>query len=228
MIHLTSEEFQNKVSNGLAKEIVQELRTTGFAQVPNFLSQETIRSAEQYIEDESKRRNELNFSLREKELKDSIVAKLAHDPPASQLMDEISHQMGFKTHKEKYYARMRAKLGYEPSVDELDFHFDGSFLTYTIPIVVPKKEDGGGLLIYPKARKFSMNPWHNRLTRRYYASSLFGGKKLEHSKKVQEIFYEPNSLFIFEGFTTLHATGRMNENAKRIVVLIHSGDIKLK
>ena len=220
-----SPQLHQEIETRLPGNVAREIQEKGYTEVPNFLKDEALQSLQSFISAQSEERGALNFSLREKDLKGSLPESLAHDHYVSLLMQKICEGMGQKTIPQQYYSRMRIKLGPEPSVDELDFHFDGSFLTFTIPILLPPQSDGGGLLIYPEARPFSTQSIMNKLTRRFYSFNPFGLRSMEKSKNVKEVFYSPNSLFIFKGFTTLHATGRMNPNCKRIVLLIHSGDV---
>lgn len=210
------------------REIVNSIRSQGYAYIEDFFSDELVEELTSFVMKQSKERNEMNFSLREEELKSTLIAKLPHVIALKDLMYEVSLSLGEETDKASYYARMRIKLGNEISVDEGDMHFDGSFLTFVIPVILPETGLGGGLLVMPKARAFIKNSLFNRITRRFYSTGFFG---LQWLKKImvrpQEIYYKPNSLFVFEGWTTLHATAFMAAEARRVVLLIHSGDVKL-
>ena len=139
-------------------------------------------------------------------------------PNVKDLMLEILRNSGIYLDKSKFYARVRAKLSKSCSESTYKYHFDQSYLTVTLPILVPSKKDGGALEFVPNIRNKTTTKFIDRLWTKW--AKYYFSKPSKH----QTIFYKTNQAFFFHGNNSLHATGKMSEKAKRIVVLLHSGN----
>ena len=213
--------YENSISQ-VAKHLNDSIIKNGYGQIPNFLPDESIRKVIEFIEGIKKELGLGNFGLKEDKLRGTCIEDLLQSS-IKDLMYETLKCSGIESDKSRYFVRVRANLSENFSESPYQFHFDQSFLTVAIPIIVPSKNEGGALLMVPNIRNKNNNKYFESLQRKIYESKL-SQKYFSKPTKHKKIFYEKNNAFFFNGKNSLHATGPIYKDAKRIVVLLHSWD----
>tara|TARA_B100000886_G_scaffold220174_1_gene152941 strand:- start:1376 stop:2035 length:660 start_codon:yes stop_codon:yes gene_type:complete len=206
------------IAEGLHKSILNK----GYGEISDFLPHSALNDVTNFIKEIKVKTGSGDIRLNEDKTIGTCIENLM-SPNVKDLMHEILRNSGIYLDKSKYYARVRAKLSKSCGESTYKYHFDRSYLTVTLPILVPSKKDGGALEFIPNIRNKTSKKFIDRLRTKLCESKL---AKYYFSKtsKHQPVFYKTNQAFFFHGNNSLHATGKMSEKAKRIVVLLHSGN----
>ena len=218
---LKQKRWENSIPSiavGLHKSILSK----GYGEISDFLPHSALNDVTNFIKEIKVATGSGDISLKEDKTIGTCIENLM-SPDVKDLMHEILRNSGIHSDKSKYYARVRAKLSKSCSESTYKYHFDQSNLTVALPILVPAKKDGGALEIVPNIRNKTSNKFIDRL-RTKLSESRWAQYYFSKPSKHQTNFYKTNQAFFFHGNKSLHATGKMSENAKRIVVLLHSGN----
>ena len=100
------------------------------------------------------------------------------------------------------------------------WHFDATYLTMAMPIVMPSAtgERDGKFRIWPNVRRFSQSPWRNRL---YGNLARIGF--LRRRMKNFTVNFIPGNLYFFYGFRSYHGTDELDPSQLRANCLINFG-----
>ena len=200
------------IAEGLHKSILRK----GYGEISDFLPQSALNDVTNFIKEIKVKTGSGEIRLNEDKTIGTCIENLM-SPNVKDLMHEILTNSGIYLDKSKYHARVRAKLSKSCSESTYKYHFDQSYLTVSLPILLPSKKDGGALEFVPNIRKKTSQKYIDRLWVKW--AKYYFSKPSKH----QTIFYKTNQALFFHGYNSLHATGKMSEKAKRIVVLLHSG-----
>ena len=216
--------WENSIPS-IAEDLHKSILCKGYGEISDFLPQSALNDVTNFIKEIKVKTGSGDISLKEDKTIGTCIESLM-SPNVKDLMHEILRNSGIYSDKSKYYARVRAKLSKSCSESTYKYHFDGSYLTVTLPILVPSKKDGGALEIVPNIRNKTTNKYIDRFQTKFYQSK-WAQYYFSKTSKHQNIFYKTNHAFFFHGNNSLHATGKMSEKAKRIVVLLHSDNYKI-
>lgn len=100
------------------------------------------------------------------------------------------------------------------------WHFDATYLTIAMPIVMPPPggEGDGKFRIWPNVRQFSQSKWRNSL---YW--NLAKNDLLRRMVKSLAINFVPGNLYFFYGFRSYHGTDNLEATQLRANCLINFG-----
>jgi hypothetical protein len=100
------------------------------------------------------------------------------------------------------------------------WHFDATYLTIAMPVVMPPAcgEGDGKFRIWPNVRPFSQKAWENKLYYGVARTSLF-----QRMAKNYAINFVPGSLYFFYGFRSYHGTDALDTQHLRANCLINFG-----
>ena len=101
-----------------------------------------------------------------------------------------------------------------------DWHFDATYLTIAMPVVMPAPtgERDGKFRIWPNVRPFSQNKLQHRLYCKVAKTDLF-----QRMAKNYAINFVPGNLYFFYGFRSLHGTDDLDTSKLRANCLINFG-----
>jgi hypothetical protein len=101
-----------------------------------------------------------------------------------------------------------------------DWHFDATYLTIAMPVVMPAPtgERDGKFRIWPNVRPFSQNKLQHRLYCQLAKTDLF-----QRMAKNYAINFVPGNLYFFYGFRSYHGTDELDTSKLRANCLINFG-----
>src|ERR1039458_2815254 len=99
------------------------------------------------------------------------------------------------------------------------WHFDASYLTIAMPVVMPPPGDRDGKFrIWPNVRPFSQSSWRNQLYCKLAKSGL-----LPRVAKNYAVNFIPGNLYLFYGFRSYHGTDSLDATQLRANCLMNYG-----
>jgi hypothetical protein len=101
-----------------------------------------------------------------------------------------------------------------------DWHFDATYLTIAMPVVMPAPtgERDGKFRIWPNVRPFSQNKLQHRMYCQLAKTDLF-----QRMAKNYAINFVPGNLYFFYGFRSYHGTDDLDTRHLRANCLINFG-----
>ena len=211
---------------------IDDLNSKGFIEIKNFfdesLKNEILKEVEEIIEIG----RDHNLVLTDSKLNNYTLGNLDQKESFKNIIEKIFEFENLKFEYKDKYRVLRILNGKESDSDNKNFHFDGYHLTCMFPLIIPhgKEKDNGNFFLIPNLRKIFKNKilnltvkflYQNKLAKLFYKTSLF-----TFFFKPLEIKPLPDSLFIFRGFNSLHGSGNLGKNKKRVTLLYHF--LKLK
>jgi hypothetical protein len=129
---------------------------------------------------------------------------------------------GFDVHLEPQDAHpvLNILTGAEGQDQVKDWHFDATYLTIVMPVIVPSPAAGqdGKFRIWPNVRQFSQNKMLDRVYRNLARLNIV--RRAVRNFAVNLI---PGNLYFFYGFRCYHGVGELDPNQLRAVCLMNYG-----
>jgi hypothetical protein len=228
-------DFNGSVTNPLfaldEANILNELNTSGFVCLENFISPFWLEEARNDVHRQLKERGYKYFSLVwPSRIKNSAAQQIVNERLIRDLFESLVRQAcpnGLI--KEDIYNVLRIVAG--PKCDEgsLQFHFDASVLTALVPIFMPENTRGqsGELILFPNVRPFrkyvianiidkllKQNSWYRKkFTKKHYSDPDACMRVLK-----------PGDMYLFWGYRTYHGNLACSPNSLRATMLLHFGN----
>jgi len=205
--------------------LVQRIRTaadkTGIAVLENFIHPDFLAELRASVDQltplsyQSGKRKPLRGS----DLNDSGFSEVAFSDFMVQLANDILAGSNVHLEASDIHAVVGILVGDEGQDAVKEWHFDATYLTCAMPIVMPPPgERDGKFRIWPNVRKFSQSRWRNRL---YWNLAKIG--LLRRLVKSYTVNFVPGNLYFFYGFRSYHGTEELDTRALRANCLINFG-----
>jgi hypothetical protein len=132
--------------------------------------------------------------------------------------------------KDEIYSVLRVIKNKRIQKESFQFHFDAHLITILVPIIIPKrkKSNNGHLLLSPNLRKIHRFIIINILQKIYYQiilKKIFPTKFLQKWLKFKKVVLKPRSIFLFNGYRSLHGNLDIDQRDTRATMLFHFYDL---
>ena len=137
-----------------------------------------------------------------------------------QLVNDILEPFNAQIEPGDVHPVVNILVGKKAQEDVTRWHFDATYLTIALPVVMPApaSQGDGKFRIWPNVRQFSQSRWRNKLFWNL-AKIAF----LRRIVKNQAINFVPGNLYFFYGFRSYHGTQDLDPNQLRANCLINFG-----
>ena len=205
--------------------LVQRIRTTvdkeGIAVLENFIHPEFLAELRKSVDQltplsyQSGKRKPLRGS----DLDNTVFSEVAFSDFMIRLVNDILASFNVHIEAADIHAVLGILIGEEGQDSINQWHFDATYLTVAMPIVMPPAgERDGKFRIWPNVRRFSQSAWRNRL---YWHLAKIGF--LRRMVKHYAIKFVPGNLYFFYGFRSYHGTEELDARTLRANCLINFG-----
>lgn len=211
---------------------IKQLNEAGYLVINDFISDEIFNQfkidTNKYLENSKNK----NFNLTDHDLNESIFNKYYLDSKITNLVNNIFKVTNIDFDNEECYRVFRALVGEESNKQNKKYHFDSYYLTILFPIIIPNNKDtkNGDFFIIPNIRKIYKNFFLNLLVKFLFQNKisylLYKSKLFDRLFKPIKIIPKEKSVIIFWGYKSLHGSGDLGENRKRVTVLYHFKKMK--
>jgi hypothetical protein len=136
------------------------------------------------------------------------------------LSNLILRPFGYRVDKTDVYPTMNILQGPKARDAINGFHFDATFITLAMPIIMPDANlpRRGSFRIWPNVRRFSTGWARNKFFCRIMTTPI-----LRDRFRQLTIDFEPGNLYFFYGFRSWHGTGDLDEASLRANCLLNVG-----
>jgi hypothetical protein len=215
------EEIRNDYA-GLVRRIRSQIDETGVGVLENFIHQDflsTLRAAVDQFTPISYASGKRKPLIAE-DLKDSVFYEVAFSDFVIQLANDILAPFNIHVEAADIHPVLGILVGEQGQDAVKGWHFDATYLTMAMPIVMPAPSGGGDgkFRIWPNVRRFSQRAWENRL---YWNLAKIG--LLRRMVKSFTINFVPGNLYFFYGFRSYHGTEELDTKRLRANCLINFG-----
>jgi hypothetical protein len=154
------------------------------------------------------------------ELKDTGFYEVCFSDFVIQLVNDILDAYNIHVEAADIHPAMNILVGEQGQDTVKGWHFDATYLTIAMPVVMPAPSGGrdGKFRIWPNVRRFSQSAWQNRLYWNLAKITL-----LRRIVKSCAINFVPGNLYFFYGFRSFHGTDDLDTNQVRANCLMNFG-----
>lgn len=218
-------EFKNKV---------RKFKKFGYCEIKTFLTQKELKILQSFVEKNLKENNDKTFFLSSRS--NTKISKFFHENKSISLklkkfIYKLCNNLKINySKKDEIYSVLRVIKNKRIQKESFQFHFDAHLITILIPIIIPKrkKSNNGHLLLSPNLRKIHTSVSVNIIQKIYYQivlKKIFPSKFLQKWLKFKKIVLKPRSLFIFNGYRSLHGNLDIDHRDTRATMLFHYYDL---
>jgi len=210
------------------ENIVNDIKTKGVAEIPDFFKSSVIDSGVEYVDSVRKKLKMDAFSFRYYDMDSCVFTELQKSTHLKGFLAKILTVSGVKTSEDSVIHHViRCTDGKTNTRDANKYHFDAYDLTLLMPIITPNDPelDCGDLIVFLRTRRFSAN-----LIKNIFFKVVFQGTMMrnfatkEWFKKLFQgvtIKVKPGNAYLFYGFRTYHGNIEMDESLIRASALFH-------
>ena len=214
------------------KKLVNKFLNKGYFERENFFTNKELIQLRKFVDKNLNHNKSKTFFLTSKsnnDIRDFFKNNEDIYKKIKLIIRNVSNKLNIKDN-ENIYSVLRVIKSQRIKNESFQYHFDAHLLTILIPIYIPKRKNSnnGHLLISPNLRKISNSILINILQKIYYQkflSKILNGSKLIKILKLQKIILKPKSIFVFNGFRSLHGNLEIHKDDLRATMLIHYHDI---
>ena len=214
------------------KKLINKFLNKGYFERENFFTNKELIQLRKFVDKNLNKNKSKTFFLTSKsnnDIRDFFKNNEIIYKKIKLIIRNISNKLNIKDN-ENIYSVLRVIKCQRIKNESFRYHFDAHLLTILIPIYIPKRKNSnnGHLLISPNLRKISNSILINILQKIYYQkflSKILNGSKLIKILKLQKIILKPKSIFVFNGFRSLHGNLDIHKDDLRATMLIHYHDI---
>jgi hypothetical protein len=153
------------------------------------------------------------------ELKGTAFWEVTFSDFMIQLVNDILGEFNVHLEASDIHPVLNILVGEKGQDSVKGWHFDATYLTIAMPIVMPPPGERDGKFRYwPNVRPFSQNAWSNKLYWKYANSGL-----LERFQKSCAVNFIPGNLYLFYGFRSYHGTDVLDSTQLRANCLMNYG-----
>jgi hypothetical protein len=215
------------VTSAQIAQLVDQLNTTGFASVPNYVHPDDLARMRGFVgKAMEKSGNEYIGFGGPAEVAGSGLEEFYTSPAFTGLIKTIYEQgTGRQAPEQALYHVLRCLSGQTGQKHAWMFHYDSYVVTALIPIQIPVEGKTGDLLMFPNTRRirpaYLFNAMDkvlldNRLTQKFLRNSV------EHERlKPVRIRMQPGNLYLFWGYRTIHTNEPCDVDQVRATALFH-------
>jgi hypothetical protein len=155
---------------------------------------------------------------------DELAGTLFHEVTCARFLRRLANDLlaGLQVHlePEDIYPVLNILIGAKGQQQVHDWHFDATYLTIAMPVVVPTPGTplDGRFRIWPNVRQFSQNMLLNRIY--WKAARLAIVRRVVRNFAINLI---PGNLYFFYGFRCYHGVDSLDPNQLRAVCLMNFG-----
>lgn len=207
---------------GMVRQVRETMDRTGLAVLEDFIHPDflqelrtTVQTLQPLCYQNGKRKH-----LVGNDLKDTAVWEVTFSKFIIQLSNDILAPFNVHLDANDIHPVMNILVGDNGQDTVKSWHFDATYLTMAMPIVMPAPngERDGKFRIWPNVRRFSQNSLQNRLY-----SNLARVELLRRMSKNYAINFVPGNLYFFYGFRSLHGTDLLDSAQMRANCLVNFG-----
>jgi hypothetical protein len=217
----------NEIPRETVDSVVQDLNTTGFACIPNFLNGTDLSRLQGFVDDAIATSNGQYVHFKGLEsLTGSGFDEIGNSPLFRKFIYDLYERgTGRERIDQEFYSVLRCLSGKTGQANSLHFHYDAYMVTALIPIHIPTEGMPGDLLMYPNTRGL----------RKHYATSLVDKVMLQNkltqgllkgrvnAKRLapRRIKMQPGNLYLFWGYRSIHTNEPCDPDKVRATALFH-------
>jgi len=153
------------------------------------------------------------------ELQNTGFWEVAFSDFVIQLANDILAAFNVRIEPSDIHPAMNILIGENGQDAVKGWHFDATYLTMAMPVIMPSAGAGDGKFrIWPNVRRFSQSAWQNRM---YW--NLAKIDLLRRLVKNHAINFVPGNLYFFYGFRSYHGTEDLDTRQLRANCLVNFG-----
>ncbi|HUJ51135.1 MAG TPA: hypothetical protein VLW25_13080 [Bryobacteraceae bacterium] len=154
-----------------------------------------------------------------KDLADTGFYEVAFSDFMIRLANDILEVFNVQVQGSDIHPAMNILVGDQGQDTVKGWHFDATYLTIAMPVVMPAAgERDGKFRIWPNVRRFSQSPLQNRLY-----CNLARIDALRRMVRNYAVNFVPGNLYFFYGFRSYHGTDELDNTQLRANCLINFG-----
>jgi hypothetical protein len=208
--------------NRYIRAIKRDLDTAGIAVLRNFFTPAAMAQMREAVD--RNRDHCLGGPQRKAliggELEGTIFFDFARSDFVQDVCNPILRPFGYWVDKSDVYPAMNILQGNKANDAIHNYHFDATFLTLAVPVVMPTASSPkrGSFRIWPNVRRFSTG-W---LQEKFFWR-VMNSRWLRDCFRSMTVDFEPGCLYLFYGSRSWHGTGDLDETSLRANCLINVG-----
>lgn len=215
-------------------KIVKFFNYKGFVKIDNFFTKKELNTLTNFVYRQLEKNNQKTFFLTSK-TNNEIFKFFKKNSSIEKKIKKFIYDLGDKiiTNNHNYkniYSVLRVIKNKRIDNESFNFHFDAHLITVLVPIIIPKrkKSNNGHLLLSPNLRKNNLSILLNIFQKIYYQiilKKIFSRKFIQKFLKFKKIILKPSSIFLFNGYRSLHGNLDIDKRDIRATMLFHYYDL---
>lgn len=225
MERFINDTYQSVIQNdyaGFVEGIRGKMDKTGMAVLENFLHPDFLAELRANVEQltPSCYQNGKRKYLVGGDLENTGFWEIAFSDFALKLSNDILRSFNVQVESRDIHPAMNILIGENGQDTVKAWHFDATYLTIAMPVVMPPPNGGadGKFRIWPNVRQFSQSRWQHALYCKFAKTPVF-----QRFVRNQAINFIPGNLYFFYGFRSYHGTDDLDSKQLRANCLINFG-----
>ena len=225
MERFINDSYESVIQNdyaGFVDRLRGEMDKSGMAVLENFLSPNFLAELRTNVEQLTPicYQNGKRKYLIGADLQNTGFWEVAFSDFALKLSNDILKRFNVQLESADIHPAVNILLGEQGQDTVHGWHFDATYLTIAMPVVMPPPSSGrdGKFRIWPNVRQFSQSKWQHKLYSNVAETHLF-----QRMAKNYAINFVPGNLYFFYGFRSFHGTDDLDGQQLRANCLINFG-----
>lgn len=215
-------------------KLVKTFNNKGFVKIDNFFTKKELNILIDFVNKNLKKNNQKTFFLTSKtnnEIFEFFKKNLFIEKKLKKFIFDLGDKLKVNNYNQKnIYSVLRVIKKKRIDDESFNFHFDAHLMTILVPIIIPnrKRSNNGHLLLSPNLRKINSSIFLNVFQKIYYQiilKKIFSKSFLQKYLKFKKIILKPQSIFLFNGFRSLHGNLDIDKRDTRATMLLHYNDL---
>jgi hypothetical protein len=218
-----------EISEEAIAELVQNIETFGFAQLPNYLGQADLEHLRDFVKQKIAEAGDEYVAISGKPAFAGTMLDAITDAPAFlNLMHRVYEKAYNSAPRQALYQVLRCIKGETGLKQAYFFHYDSYVVTALLPIIIPPNGNKGNLLIKANRRPVR-NSYLRNLVDKLLVDNRLAQIWLRRTARLPRIGFSeveivPGNLYFFWGYRSLHANEPCDPNQIRATALFHFAD----
>jgi hypothetical protein len=216
-----------------ATQLANEIDSSGAACLAAVLTEEWLQAAQECVKSYLPTDGRHELFIEDPGSDDyAFVHRLVIDPRLESLLDTLAKTAypNLDPERKEIECAIRILLGPDKPGNPLWFHYDRSVVTMVVPIVIPNvgSRVSGELILCPNRRPYRRFVLTNIIEKFVTQNDLYRRKfvnKLDDEADARVIPLEPGNAYLFWGYRTYHATFPCAQDALRVTLVLHYGNV---
>lgn len=218
------------ISDSDIASLVQEIDHTGFAILPSYIDDATLKRLRQFaigIVDGNGGEYVVLTGL--EEMAGTLLEAIGATPAFINLMHRV-YEKGCSSPvpTQSLYQVLRCVSGKSGLSQAYFFHYDSYIVTALLPIIIPQEGQTGDLVMKPNHRRVRGSYISNLIDKLFvdspFAQKYFRRQAESRRSGFTRIRIVPGNLYLFWGYRSLHANAPCDPQKIRATALFHFGD----